>query len=236
MTTLPPEVADLFEAERARPEPGADARARLFERLEASIAGLPDGKGGEPPLAPAASSVGVLAKPLLMLALGTVLGGGVGFVAGRTTARRPEVVVEAPSTAPSAALAPAAPPVTSTAHDPPAPREAEATSAPPRSVQPSPESPAERDHALARERAILEVARSGLALGDARRALADLDRHRRDHPKGQLVEEREALAVQALVRLGRADEARARASRFRGDYPHSLFLPAVEAALHVATP
>jgi hypothetical protein len=36
-----------------------------------------------------------------------------------------------------------------------------------------------------------------------------------------LVEEREALAIEALVKLGRADEARTRWSKFATAYPHS---------------
>jgi hypothetical protein len=46
-----------------------------------------------------------------------------------------------------------------------------------------------------------------------------------------LTEEREALAVKALLLAGRDDEARQRAARFRERYPQSLFLPALEAKL-----
>jgi hypothetical protein len=78
---------------------------------------------------------------------------------------------------------------------------------------------------------MLDDARSSLATGEAAKALSRLEEHRRRFPHGQLGEEREALAIQTLVALGRHDEARARAARFRDSVPNSLFLPAVEASL-----
>jgi hypothetical protein len=78
---------------------------------------------------------------------------------------------------------------------------------------------------------MLDDARSALATGDAERALSLLEQHARRFSKPQLSEEREALAVQALVILQRYDEARARASRFRASAPNSLFLPAIEVSL-----
>ena len=50
-------------------------------------------------------------------------------------------------------------------------------------------------------------------------------------PDGRLVEEREALRVQALAQLGRAAEAHEVAARFRRQYPRSMLLPVVDAAL-----
>jgi hypothetical protein len=84
---------------------------------------------------------------------------------------------------------------------------------------------------LSAERVLLDDARSALATGDAPRALGLVDAHARRFSRPQLAEEREALAVQALVALGRYDEARARAARFRAGAPNSLFLPAIEASL-----
>jgi hypothetical protein len=78
---------------------------------------------------------------------------------------------------------------------------------------------------------LLDAARAVLASEDPARSLSVLDEHRRRFPRGQLGEEREALAVQALVALGRYDEARERAARFRAAVPNSLFLPSVDATL-----
>jgi hypothetical protein len=58
-----------------------------------------------------------------------------------------------------------------------------------------------------------------------------VDRHERQFPSGLLEEEREAMAVKALVLLGRAGDARSRAARFQARYPRSLLAPAVERAL-----
>jgi hypothetical protein len=84
---------------------------------------------------------------------------------------------------------------------------------------------------LAAERSLLDDARSALAKGDSTRALALTDAHVRRFVHPQLAEEREALAVQALVGDGRYDDARSRAAHFRTTWPSSLFLPAVDASL-----
>jgi len=98
---------------------------------------------------------------------------------------------------------------------------------------PAPAQEAKRamDERLARERGIVETARTALGRGkleDARRAL---ERHRAEFPSGMLLEEREALVIQLLVAEGRIPEAREAAERFRGDYPRSILRPAIEAAI-----
>jgi hypothetical protein len=80
------------------------------------------------------------------------------------------------------------------------------------------------------ERGLLDVARAALVRGDNSAALEALDQHARTFGHALLVEERDALYVQALARAGRYDEARARAEAFRRTAPKSLLLPAVEAA------
>jgi outer membrane protein assembly factor BamD (BamD/ComL family) len=84
---------------------------------------------------------------------------------------------------------------------------------------------------LSAERAILDNARTALARGDSARAVALTDEHARQFGRPSLAEEREAIAVQALVIQGRYIDARARASRFRAAYPNSLFLPAVDSSV-----
>lgn len=87
------------------------------------------------------------------------------------------------------------------------------------------------DQDLVRERRLVDTARSALARRDATSALAALDEHRRAFPRGQLVEMREALAVQALVQAGRGDDARARAARFHQRFQGSIYEAVVDGAL-----
>ena len=55
-------------------------------------------------------------------------------------------------------------------------------------------------------------------------ALALTDAHARRFPQGALVQEREVLAIDALGRLGRTEEASARAYRFRARWPDSPYV------------
>lgn len=85
--------------------------------------------------------------------------------------------------------------------------------------------------AVAAERTLLDQARRALREGDGSRALELIERHEREFRRGSLVEEREVLRVNALVSLGRIDEARARTNAFRNRFPTSPFLPALESQL-----
>ena len=85
--------------------------------------------------------------------------------------------------------------------------------------------------ALAAEQALLDPARVALARGDATTALARLEAHERRFPAGSLTQEREAMAIRALVLAGDRDAATARASRFRSRYPGSLLAPVIDATL-----
>jgi hypothetical protein len=84
---------------------------------------------------------------------------------------------------------------------------------------------------LADERRLLDRARSALARHDASEALAALRSHERAFPRGQLVEEREGMRVQALVLAHDFGSARAAGERFHKVYGRSVFLPAVDRAL-----
>jgi hypothetical protein len=78
---------------------------------------------------------------------------------------------------------------------------------------------------------LLDGARTALTQGEPDRAIALTEEHARTFARPRLAEEREAIAVQALVLEGRSADARDRAARFRTSYPNSLFLPAVETSL-----
>jgi hypothetical protein len=84
--------------------------------------------------------------------------------------------------------------------------------------------------ALADERTLLDRARGAIEREDGAAALAATAEHARKYPGGVLVQEREAIAVRALVLLGRTDEARASVARFRERFPDSLLLPALESS------
>jgi hypothetical protein len=117
----------------------------------------------------------------------------------------------------------------------PAPAAADNAQAPP-IVAPSGESSVNPKrvsgaHELARERALLDQARARIAAGEPARALDFVERHERRHAQGALSEEREALAVNALVSIGRYRDAAQRGEAFRVRYPQSLLMPSVDAAL-----
>jgi hypothetical protein len=82
--------------------------------------------------------------------------------------------------------------------------------------------------AYALELRLLERARAAVAEGDHAAALRFIASHQRRFPQGLLREEREALRVKALAGLGRADEAKRAAERFREDFPRSVVLPGLE--------
>jgi hypothetical protein len=59
-------------------------------------------------------------------------------------------------------------------------------------------------------------------------ALTLTEQHRREFPSGAFAQERELIALTALTRLGRGDDARARAERFRRNYPSSAYMRQVD--------
>jgi hypothetical protein len=87
---------------------------------------------------------------------------------------------------------------------------------------------------LAAERMVLDGARSSLVHHDAAGALAALRSHEQAFPRGQLLEERESMRVQALSLAHDYSSARAAGERFRRHFPRSMFMPAVEQALDSA--
>lgn len=70
------------------------------------------------------------------------------------------------------------------------------------------------------EASLLRAARQALPTSPAR-TLALAEEHLRRYPHGILDQEREALRIEALVALGRIDDAEARARAFAAAYPNS---------------
>lgn len=87
-------------------------------------------------------------------------------------------------------------------------------------VAPTPSDVANRS--LEREIQLLERARQLMNVNPTL-ALSTLDQHRREFGSGTLVLERQFLEVEALLRLGRRDQALARAADLRARAPGSLY-------------
>ncbi len=216
-----PKLAGLFVAERAAPGAPSGAKARVAARL--GLPPLPSQGPADPP-APASAGAGPAAAWTLKHAAAVVTAFAVGGLGGALVmASRPpppRVVYVDRLVEPSTS---AAAPTPSTA---PAVTQDVAPAAPAKPLPSSRPGPG-----LAEEQALLDAARVALGRRDGASALAACQRHERRFASGVLEEEREAIAIQALVVLGRVDEARARAGRFRRAHPSSALLPAVDEAL-----
>lgn len=219
---LDPLLTSLFDAERRRGGPPPDTRDRVRHRLTASLGPAAGNAADDRPRdgATTTHAFGGLTGRAIPILGALVVGGALG-AASVSTLSSPRIVyvdrvIATPVRAPTDPSA--EPPVT--------------TGAP--AASPSPviqtANPG-RDDTLAKERAMLDVARSALSLGEAARALDVVERHAREFPRGKMSEEREALGVQSLVKLGRRDAAAIRGAAFRRQYPSSVLAPVIEAAL-----
>jgi len=84
---------------------------------------------------------------------------------------------------------------------------------PARTTSPSEPEPAPVD-TLSEEMRLMARVKAALSAGNADKALAVLDSHARQHPHGQMAEDRAALRPQALCAAGRNADAAAAARRF----------------------
>ncbi len=225
---------DPFDLQLLRAEEPAEAatRARIRARLAGVIpmGNVVDGRpsGIHPPreLAPAAPSAG-LAKGPALAALAFVIGGltGAALYAVLVKPLPAQVVyIDRPTPAQPAGPSPSAPAETIAEASPAL--VASATRAAPHSS-----SARNSGSQLSAERIMLDEARAALMEGNTSRALALIQRHRRNFANPLLAEERDALEVQSLVKAGRFDDARAKADAFRKRAPGSLFLSVVDAAV-----
>lgn len=104
-------------------------------------------------------------------------------------------------------------------------------SAPHSSSSPSPASTNGRPLAAAGDEfALIRSAQSALA-SDPVRALAIVDEHARTYASGELVQERELTAVEALAHLGRKDEAKKRAQALVARFPRTPYVARLERAV-----
>ena len=214
---LAPELARLLAAERSRPAPPATMEARVLARIGCTLldAPLPAPRVRPSPFHRLPVTAG-------LLALGGLGGAGVHALLQQNRPAAPPMVAPAP--APVAAPAPANPPASEPAVTEPA---APAGTAP----RPRAHQRAARDGELGAERALLEQARTALARGKPADALALLSRHEREFPDGRLAEERQALTILSLAADHQVDAARLKAARFRREFPRSMLLRTIDAAL-----
>ena len=128
-------------------------------------------------------------------------------------------------------------PVAVAAPAPVAPPDAPVETPPPVVVAPVPEPPkpprppASAESSLVGESRLLERARSALQTGHAAAALDACEHHAHTYPRGQLREERERIAIEALIALGRHDAAETRATRFDRTFPDSVQSARIHALL-----
>ncbi len=223
-----------------------ESRARAWRSIEATAA-----LGTAPVSAKSSGLLGKLSAASLakvgIASLALLLIGGA-FTAALRRAPSPTSVSAAPSslvaeTAPPAVAetAPANDPAPATnpapANDPapltnpaPAPTpKASATAAP---VAPTAPAPSTAKSAPTPEEGRLLLEAKAAISADPRRALALTAAHAKAFPSSALGAERESIAVEALARLGRCGEARARAQRFLAVFrssPHRRLVARLEA-------
>ncbi len=227
-SALSPEAQALVAEERAIPAHEEAVRVRVMSRAEEAV------RLGPPVPHPLGAPPAGVSKGLLATALGIALVGGIATVVYLTTSggpRTPPATVAPPQPASAVALAPTAgtPAPVNRAEPPPASDTQPATRAPeePTAAGPRPSASSRQDRGV-EELALLSRARKADARGDFSEVLALASEHERTFPAGRLAEEREVLRVRALVGLGRTDQARRAAARFRRQFPRSVLLHKID--------
>jgi hypothetical protein len=138
-----------------------------------------------------------------------------------------------PAPPPAAPIEPAPPAAAPTQQEPPhaaEPRTVEAKITRTEPAHQTPATPARQTPPppIPRELELLTPAQAALHAGDFQRALALAERHAGLYASGMFAEEREAIAIEALSRLGQHDRARVRFTAFTTLYPHSGYRARLE--------
>jgi hypothetical protein len=223
-----PQAAEEVLRAAVAPEPTRAQTERLLERLRTSAMAAPPvpTQPGPGSAASAAAGGGLKLVAVAGAALLTGIGGGIALDRAVLPREAPAPLivekvrwVERPAL--EAQPLPAAPSSAPVVPPRPAPAKATAQSEPAGAV----------DVQLARERELVDTARSAMLRDNADGAIAALQAHATEFPQGRLSEERESLWVQALAQRGDLDEARRRAVAFHRQFPRSLLGATVDAAL-----
>jgi hypothetical protein len=247
---------EVFEA--ARGDVATDSELqRLASRMSAVLPAGALAAPGAAPVSPSVAPAAVkgTAAPLLKLGAAVAIAGGVGLGLARWHAMSPEPVARPlPAEATVSPMAPAASmPADDNATSPSraesaidhvggahekvgaagparhASRAKEPTK-PPVATNPvdsNDREPTEANVAQAEHTLLLEARRR--TESEPAAALALVDDHARRFPKSELRQERELIALDALIALGRFSEARARARSFRQMFPGSAHVRRLEA-------
>jgi hypothetical protein len=226
-SSLPPDLSELIACERELPAGTDDDRRRIGIRLGATL-GLGAAVGGTATTAAAAATsaaAGTAVKIIaIVLAIGAI-GGGTALLVRRGNEPATSELDRPPASKPSAQVLPPAP-----VPEPPAaaetPNRASTSSAPPPAMVPS----APRPQAGPDQRTLLGRALTALESGRPSEALGLVDQDERLHASGPLAEEREAIRIEALIGLGRTEDARTRAKRFSELYPTSVHRFSIDGA------
>jgi TolA-binding protein len=222
---LPSDLDKLFRAEASAYPNREQMRARVRRRIEASVLLSAAAVGGGALATTANMSslsrqlTNLGAKKTLLLGTALVgLGVGAGELHGRSVASH-----AAPQ--PAAAIVAAAPPSASateisvSVESLPVAASAKPSSA----ASVAPASLSTGSSTLAQEQSLVDTARAALTRGRAADAFSATEEHARTFPNGRLSEDRENLAISALMSLGRKGEATARLQRFHKRFPKSLY-------------
>ena len=212
--------------ESIRAARGAHGSAREVEQLAARMAGV---AGAASRTAAKASGASPLVKALLGGAFVAAVGLGFWLAPGESGEAPPSArpvapaKVGAPPPSASAAAPAATPQAAASSVEPAAPGPTRRRSLPRVASVPAAPSPEQELALLERSRAALDRD-PALALGAAQA-------HARAYPNGILAQEREVLAIEALLKLRRRAAAIARAEQFVRHYPESSHMRRVRALL-----
>ncbi|HEY4054964.1 MAG TPA: hypothetical protein VGM39_00100 [Kofleriaceae bacterium] len=243
MSDLPPNLADLFAAERSAPSPGDDAQRAVRARLGVTL-GIATAA-----TASSGSATAATAK-LTTLKIVTVVVGliGIGAIVRYATSssvsppraalveraepivveeQRVDLRVEPPTvetTPRSEAPQPAVAPVT--VHK----RSQRVVAVPAAATPPAPPPAPSTTPAAPTQVALLHDATTALP-SDPARTLELVDEDARAHATGPLAEEREALRIHALVALGRTSDARTAAQQLLTRFPTTVHRALAERTL-----
>lgn len=237
---------ELLDAERRAPGPSSAQQARVRAAIATTVAaaavtGAAVATTGSVASSTTAATVGAGSAAgmtgfgfgsgaVVVAALAATVGGGVLVSRYEPAPAVVDVVTVTPPAPPPGLVVPPEAPVAPASVPAPPPPVLKPASRPTTAVVVAQASPdplllaAERDH-LARVRTAMNA-------GELETALQLLQVHVVSWPQGQLVEEREALTVLCLARLGRVDSARDAARAFVKRWPQSLFRNAIEQASH----
>lgn len=219
---VPPELKKLLT--RAQDDVGTSTQ---MSRLEGRLAAILWAPGAAAPLAAGTGAAhGSAAAAGALVKIGAVVAaiGTAGGVYWATAVHTPAPRETDTATVPSETVEPA-----SEAPEAPSDPAREMEKRPPavsRNVAPHPAVPPE----TMTEAALLNAAQAALA-SDPARAFALAEQHRRKFTSAVLGQERDVISIEALERLGRHTEAKARAERFLKTYPRSAHRSKVQSVI-----